>query len=46
MALGMVFVKSEKKLLAWTLSGTVVWSVILTVVASFSIELFQMLQLF
>lgn len=46
MALGMVFVKSEKKLLAWTLSGTVVWSAILTVVASFSIELFQMLQLF
>jgi membrane protein DedA with SNARE-associated domain len=45
MALGLVLIRAEKKLLVWTLVGTVTWSVVLTIVASFSIELFQRLKI-
>lgn len=38
--LGMVVVKSQKKLLYWTLAGIVVWSMVLTTVAVVSIDLF------
>lgn len=46
MALGLVLVRSDKKMLAWTLAGTVIWSVVLTVIASFSIELFNLINPF
>ncbi len=39
--LGMVVVKSQKKLLYWTLTGIVVWSLVLTTVAVISIDLFN-----
>lgn len=41
--LGMLVVKSQKKLLIWTLAGVVVWSLILTVIAVVSIDLFNKL---
>jgi len=41
--LGMVVVKSQKKLLYWTLAGIVVWSMVLTVIAVVSIDLFNKL---
>jgi hypothetical protein len=46
MALGLAFIKSGRKLLVWTISGTIAWSGVLTVAASFSVELLKMLQLF
>lgn len=39
--LGMVVVKSQKKLLYWTLAGIVVWSFVLTTIAVISIDLFN-----
>lgn len=44
MALGLVIVRSDRKLLFWTLAGTLIWSVILTLIAYSSIELFNKLQ--
>lgn len=41
--LGMVVVKSQKKLLYWTLAGVVVWSLVLTILGVFSVELFSKL---
>ena len=38
--LGMVVVRSQKKLLYATLAGVVVWSLVLTIIAVLSIELF------
>lgn len=39
--LGMVAVKSQKKLLYWTLAGVIVWSMLLTLIAVISIDLFK-----
>lgn len=45
--LGMVVVKSQKKLLYWTLAGIVVWSMVLTILAVISIDLFnKLLEIF
>jgi len=45
--LGMVVVKEQKKLLYWTLVGIVVWSLVLTTIATVSIDLFnKLLQVF
>jgi len=41
MALGLVIVRSDRKLLFWTLAGTLIWSVILTLVAYSGIEIFN-----
>ena len=41
MVLGLVVVKSQKKLLYWTLVGIVVWSLALTIIAVVSIDLFN-----
>jgi len=46
MAVGLVIVRSEKILLFWTSLGIVVWSVTLTLVASYSIGFFQSLSIF
>jgi len=39
--LGMVVVKSQKKLLYWTLAGVIIWSMLLTLIAVISIDLFN-----
>lgn len=41
--LGMVVVKSQKKLLYWTLVGIVFWSLVITTLAVVSIDLFNKL---
>ena len=41
--LGMVVVKDPKKLLYWTLIGIIVWSLVLTIIAVVSIDLFNRL---
>lgn len=45
--LGMVVVKSQRKLLYWTLAGVVVWSLVITTIAVVSIDLFnKLLEIF
>lgn len=41
--LGLLVVKSQKKLLYWTLTGIVVWSIVLTLLGVFSVEFFSKL---
>jgi len=41
--MGIVVVKEQKKLLFWTLTGIVVWSLVLTTLAVVSIDLFNKL---
>ena len=40
-AVGLALVKSDKRLLYWTLLGTAVWSAVLSVIGAVSVELFQ-----
>ena len=42
--IGLLIVKSQKQLLFWTLAGIAVWSLVLTVLGVFSIELFNKLR--
>ena len=41
MAMGMIIVKKEKQLLLWTAAGIIIWTVVLTLVGSYSIEFFN-----
>jgi hypothetical protein len=41
MAMGMIIVKKEKALLLWTGLGIIVWTVVLTLIGTYSVELFQ-----
>ena len=41
MVLGMALVKKEKQFLYWTMAGTVVWSMVLTILATYSVETFN-----
>jgi membrane protein DedA with SNARE-associated domain len=41
MAMGMIIVKKEKALLLWTAVGIVIWTVVLTFIGTYSVELFQ-----
>ena len=43
MAMGMIIVKNEKALLMWTALGIVIWTIVLTLIGNYSIELFQKL---
>jgi len=43
MAMGMIIVKNEKALLLWTALGIIIWTVALTLVGTYSVELFQKL---
>jgi membrane protein YqaA with SNARE-associated domain len=45
MALGLIVVKSDKLLLGWTAIGVIVWTIVLTIVATYSIDLFSRIQL-
>lgn len=38
--LGLALVKSQKVFLWWTISGTIIWSLILTIIGFYSLELF------
>jgi len=41
MILGLVLVKSQKKLLYWTIAGIIIWTLALTILAIVSIDLFN-----
>jgi len=41
MAMGMIIVKNEKLLLLWTAAGIIIWTVVLTLVGTYSIEFFR-----
>lgn len=43
MAMGMIIVKKEKSLLLWTAAGIIIWTVVLTLVGTYSVELFEKL---
>jgi membrane protein DedA with SNARE-associated domain len=43
MALGLAVIKSERAILAWTLAGTALWSVVLTVLGSYGISMLESL---
>jgi membrane protein DedA with SNARE-associated domain len=39
MAIGLIMVNSEKKLLVWTFAGTVLWTSVITIIASTGIDI-------
>jgi len=41
MAMGMIIVKKERSLLVWTAAGIIIWTVVLTLIGTYSVELFQ-----
>ena len=41
MAMGMIIVKKEKSLLLWTAAGIIIWTVVLTLIGTYSVELFE-----
>jgi len=41
MAMGLVIVTKEKSLLLWTAAGIIIWTVVLTMIGTYSIELFE-----
>lgn len=41
MAMGMIIVKKEKKLLLWTAIGIIIWTVVLTLIGTYSVEFFE-----
>jgi hypothetical protein len=45
MILGLFVVKNEARLLGWTIVGTIFWTAVLTIIATYSIELFNRLQI-
>jgi len=44
MAMGMIIVKKEKQLLLWTACGIIIWTITLTLVGDYSIQLFNRLN--
>lgn len=40
---GVVIVHSPRKLLCWTIAGILIWSLVLTLIAVFSVDLFHQL---
>jgi membrane protein DedA with SNARE-associated domain len=46
MAMGLIIVKTQKKLFLWILAGIVAWTGVLTILAALGIELFTKLSLF
>jgi membrane protein DedA with SNARE-associated domain len=41
MAIGLAVIKSEKSILLWTLAGTALWSIVLTIIGTFGISIFN-----
>jgi membrane protein DedA with SNARE-associated domain len=41
MAMGLVIVTKEKTLLLWTAAGIIIWTVVLTMIGTYSVELFE-----
>jgi membrane protein DedA with SNARE-associated domain len=41
MAMGLVIVTKEKSLLLWTAAGIIIWTVVLTMIGTYSVELFE-----
>lgn len=41
MALGLAIIKSEKAILVWTLAGTALWSIALTIIGYYGVNLFN-----